>query len=364
MKSIFPFLLLLHGLLHLLGFLKAFEIFEIKLPLEISRPLGALWLLCFLLFLYVAWLIFFNRPSWAFFALAAALISQSLIFLSWDAAKFGSIINLLILVVSIPALGNFYFNKKVEKEVKTLTQKARTLEMSAVSQKDIFSLPPVVRKWMEFSGVVGKAPVNFASLKQKGRMKTKPDGKWMSFEAEQFVDAANPAFVWKTRVKAAPFIYLHGRDKLVDGKGEMQIKVLSLLSVVNESPGIKINQGALHRFLAEICWFPAAALEDYITWEETGKNTARATMETGGTSVSGIFTFSEEGELLSFEADRYYEAGKNAKKEKWVIETLESKNISGYKIPSKSKVTWKLPDGDFTWLEVEITEIIYYPPGL
>lgn len=359
MKIIFIFLLLLHGLLHLLGFFKALDLYEIRSNLQISRSLGALWLLCFLLFLYVAWLHFFNKSSWGFFALAAVLISQSLIFLSWDATKFGSIVNLLILLISIPALGNLYFEKKVEKEVKALVERAEMPRTETISEKDISSLPPVVKNWLEFSGVIGKPPITFARLQQIGRMKTKPDGKWMPFGAEQFIDVANPAFVWKTRVKAAPFFYLQGRDKLVDGKGVMQIKVLSLINVVNEGPGKKINESAMQRFLAEICWFPAAALSSYIHWEQIAHNTAKAGMEVQGESVSGIFQFSDAGEMLSFETERYYGGGEEAKKERWLIETLETKDLSGYKIPSKSKVTWKLPEGNFTWLELEITKIDY-----
>lgn len=364
MKFLFIIILLLHGMLHLLGFLKAYELQEIKLSLEISRPLGALWLLCALLFLFVAWLYFFSKPSWAFFALAAVLISQSLIFLSWDAAKFGSILNLLVLLVSIMALGNFYFEKKVEKEVKAIIKRAETPASSIISEKEISSLPPVIQRWMEFAGVPGKPPVTFARLQQNGRMKTKPGGKWMPFEAVQYVDVANPAFIWKTWVKAAPMFNLYGRDKLVDEKGEMQIKIFSLFNVVNETPGKKINEGAMHRYLAEICWFPAAALNNVIRWEQISKNSAKATLNIEGKSVSGIFKFSNDGEMLSFEANRYYGGGEKSKKEKWIIETIETKNFSGYNIPSRSKVTWELPEGTYTWLELEITSIDYNLPEL
>lgn len=45
---------------------------------------------------------------------------------------------------------------------------------------------------------------------------------------------------------------------LQDGQGEMLIKLLSLVNVVNEKHNDQINTGTLIRFLGEICWFPSS----------------------------------------------------------------------------------------------------------
>ena len=45
MKHLFCILILLHGLIHLMGFLKAFQITEMnQLQTPISKPMGILWL--------------------------------------------------------------------------------------------------------------------------------------------------------------------------------------------------------------------------------------------------------------------------------------------------------------------------------
>lgn len=122
----------------------------------------------------------------------------------------------------------------------------------------------------------------------------------MLFEAEQLLDVANPAFVKKTRVEAASMFNLVGKDKLVGGKREIQIKVFSLINVVKEGPGKKINEGAMHRFLAEICWFPAAALSPYIHWEQIAHNTAKAGMEVqGGIGFRNFSVFGCGGEAVN-----------------------------------------------------------------
>lgn len=188
-------------------------------------------------------------------------------------------------------------------------------------------------------------------------MRTEPDGKWLNFNAIQYFDVKGPAFNWSTEVKMMPLVYLVGRDKLTDGSGEMIIKLLSLFNVVNEKNNQKINSGTMIRYLGEICWFPAAALNDYITWEEIDEISAKATLTVNGDEVSGIFRFSEKGDFTSFEAERYYGGGQEAALHRWVVETVDYTTFDGYRVPGKLSVTWKLPEGDFTWLHLEITDL-------
>lgn len=52
MKWFFILLVVIHALIHLLGFLKAFQLAEInQLTQHISKPMGLLWLLALILFL-------------------------------------------------------------------------------------------------------------------------------------------------------------------------------------------------------------------------------------------------------------------------------------------------------------------------
>jgi hypothetical protein len=360
MKILFTVILLLHGLLHFIGFAKAYKLASLpQLELSVSRSLGTLWLIAGIIFLVAVVLFVLDKKFWPFFALAGVLISQSLIIISWQDTKFGTILNIIILLVSIPALGNFHFKDMLKKEKEAFNQEIQEPERQVITQENLKTLPPAVRKWLETSGVVGKPEIAYGHLKQTGEMRTSPDGKWMPFEAQQLVNLEYPAFIWDTEVEMAPFITLHGRDKLVNGEGEMLIKLLSLVPVVDEGPGEKMNTGAMLRYLGEICWFPSAALNEHITWEETGRYTARATLKIGRTEVSGEFTFNGAGDMESFEAMRYYGGGEDARQEKWYIKALEYREFSGYRVPAKSSVTWKLSEGDFTWLNLDIISIEY-----
>lgn len=365
MRTAFLIILFLHGIIHVLGFVKAFHLTEVaQLSRAIPKSLGILWLLCTILFLAVFVLMIFNRSWWPFFAIAAVILSQTLIIIFWQDAKFATILNVVILLVSLPALGQYHFDKMVQKEQKRLIENIPSDIPEKINDADLAHVPEIVQKWMVNSGVLGKPEILSLRLKQKGEMKIKQDGNWMPFYAEQFFDVKNPAFNWRTEVKLFPGIHLAGRDKFKDGEGEMQIKLLSLLNVVDQGKNEKVNSGTMLRFLGEICWFPSAALNRYIAWEEVDPTSAKATFRLQDKAVSGLFIFDENGELKSFEAERFYGAGQDAKKEKWLIETISHKNFEGIKVPAVCYVTWKLQEGDFTWLKLELTEVDYNKPQL
>lgn len=359
MKYLFTIVLGLHGLIHLMGFVNAFYTTDINMQvLGISKPIGALWLIVCVLFI-IASSQFFTGKNWFYIALIAVIISQFLILLFWKETKFGTILNVIILMVSLSKYSRHRFEKMVQKESKEILLKSVDSNSRIITKNDINNLPEIVQLWLTNSGVLDKKTITSVKLKQQGRMLIKPNGKWMPFEATQYFNVQNPSFVWSTTVQYMPFLNMIGRDKLLNGEGEMLIKLEGLIPVVNESDNDKINSGTMIRFLSEICWFPTAAINDYIVWENINETSAKATFTFNDQSVSGVFRFTRFGELISFEADRYYGGGKTATLEKWFVETLSFKEFSGLKIPNKSKVTWKLAEGDFHWLTVQIKHIDY-----
>lgn len=223
-------------------------------------------------------------------------------------------------------------------------------------------LPPVIQQWLIRSGIRGKNRITHLRLMQKGKMRTKPGSRWMPFMAEQYFTIDDPGFIWKAHVKMLPFIHLCGKDQLKDGRGNMLIKLFGFLPVVHEKGNDKIHSATMVRYLAEMAWFPSAALNEYIKWEPVGTNAARAFLLYKGVSVSGIFTFDQDGDLKTFSAMRYMGSGRNAKEQKWLVEMTGYKDFSGWRIPYKNKVTWQLAEGDFTWAEIELTKLDFNLP--
>ncbi|OWY24997.1 hypothetical protein C7N43_17415 [Sphingobacteriales bacterium UPWRP_1] len=344
-----------------MGFAKAFEYAEIKeLTLPISKNWGIIWLLGAALFVFCALFFLLKKENWFAWAWAGILVSQLLIVVFWTDARFGTLANLLILPVSLIAWGQWSFNRMANTELQNLLQTAVT-NTATVTEADIAQLPQPVQQWLRQSGVVGKPYADKIQLWQNGTMRTTQNGKWMPFEARQWFATVQPAFLWQTEVKMMPGVFLVGRDKYENGKGNMLIKALSLFTVAN-AKGPETDQGTLVRYLAEIVWFPSAALSKYIQWEATGSNAAKATMTYGGTTASVLFRFSDDGKVLACEAKRYYTRNNGATLEDWHVEIDPNSYKTfqpGITIPVRSGVTWKLKEGDFNWLKVEVTQILY-----
>jgi len=96
MRIIFIILIGVHAVIHVMGLIKAFNIAEIKeLTQPISKPLGIIWLLTFLLFLTVLIQYLVKSEFWWLTAFIAILLSQALIIIFWHDAKFGTIANII-----------------------------------------------------------------------------------------------------------------------------------------------------------------------------------------------------------------------------------------------------------------------------
>lgn len=359
LRIAFAVLVIVHGLIHLFGFVKAFELTKVdQLSQSISKPLGLLWLFVGLL-IGVATIAFLSRKElWWLFAFAAIVLSQFLIVLHWQDAKFGSIANAIILLVCLPGFGSWRFDSMIKTEVIAFVPKGSD-PSPILTGNAISHLPGIVQSWLRNSNVIGKPMATTAHVHQVGRMKLKPDGAWMTVNAEQWFTTGTPGFLWSADVGDGSLIQFSGRDKLAQGKGSMLIALYSLIPIV-DAAGPSIDQGAMVRYLAEIIWFPSAALSRYIVWEELDSTMVRATLTYNNLSVVGTFTFNDQARPLRFQAERFYD--KTQTLETWRIDIDEHKlkSFNEVVIPTHATVTWQLKNGDFTWFEVEIKDLVIH----
>lgn len=360
LRFLFAFILLIHGLIHLMGFAKAFKYAEIEaLQSEISRQAGLWWLLAAVLFTASALLFLAGKDAWWMIAIPAIAVSQVLIFRYWQDARFGTLANVIALAGVLLAWGNWNFQRMVDRERQNFLPPTLAAETTLTHDR-LAALPPVVQHWLERSNSIGKPMTQTVHLRQTGQMRTDPSGKWMPVTAEQYCTTGKPGFFWTTSVQAAPYIDLAGRDKYEDGKGFMLIKLLSLFPVADAS-GPETDQGAMLRYLGELVWYPSAALQPYLQWEALDSLSAKVTMRYSGLEASGIFTFSPEGDVLRFEAMRYFSRKSGATLEKWQVSTDPNgfREFQDIRIPARCAVSWLLESGEFNWFNLEVTELEY-----
>jgi len=353
-------LIVIHGIIHLFGFLKAFGISEFDaISQPISKTYGIFWFLAFLLFTITVILFLTHSGYWWLSGFLAVIISQVLIFNYWSDAKFGTIANVILLLATIVGYSSFSFKQKVIGERMSLFEDSQIKNQEIVTEKALVDLPQIVQKWLTNSGIVGEEFISNVHLVQELQLKLKPDQtSWNHGTAEQYFTIQPPAFNWNIDTEMNSVLSVVGRDKFEDGRGEMVIKLLSLITVADSKNSEKVNQATLQRYLAEIVWFPSASLSQYIKWETIDDYSARATMDYKGTKGSGEFHFDENGNFEKFVAMRYQDPN-DSEPTPWVVTATKTEERNGIKIPTECEATWELEGGKWTWLRLRITDIQY-----
>ncbi len=232
------------------------------------------------------------------------------------------------------------------------------MNKQTIQKAELEVLPEPVKRFMEYSQVVGTPHIQKARIKQSGLFKMAPDKPWTPFTAEQEYDIPTASFIWKVDMKMAPFIHITGSDHLENGEGQMRIKLLGFIPIVN-AKGPEMDQGAMTRYLSEIIWFPQACLDDHIRWEAIDSTSAKAIFTIDQKSVEGVFHFDQEGKVTLFECQRYAYEDKEMVLRSWQTPIDEYGERAGLQLGIRGRAIWNLPEGDYTYVDVEIESIVY-----
>ena len=363
MRLVLFLVFMLHGLIHVLGFVKAFNYAEInQLTQEVSKPTGLLWLLGAFLLIAAGTLFVIQRSTWWWIGLPAIIISQLLIFTSWHDAKLGTIVNLIILLPIIAAILEArpvsYANRYKAAAHDGL---ARYVEMPFVTEADLSHLPGPVQKYLRITGTVGKPRVHNFRAVFTGEFRNGFKNPWMVFRSEQFnfIDQPTRLFLMKAAMYGLP---VEGFHLFRDNSATMQIKLASLLQVV-DAKGPEMNQGETVTLFNDLCLLAPAALIDKqrIQWETMGPLAARAKFTHMGITITALLSFNEFGELTDFISDdRYYSTGgESFKSYPWSTPVRNYKEFSGRKVVGYGEAVWHTPTGQFIYGKFNLTAIEY-----
>lgn len=103
-------------------------------------------------------------------------------------------------------------------------------------------------------------------------------------------------------------------DYYQNGTGGMKGVIAKAITIFDQT-GADMDKACLATFLAESLFAPTILLQEYITFEEISDYEVRATITYGGQTASGIFTFNEQYEMISFTANDRAVAGTNGSME-------------------------------------------------
>ncbi len=257
---------------------------------------------------------------------------------------------------------SFMFSASLSKEIeKVFTQHQK--QNSVITEEMLQKLPDPVKRYLVYTGVVGKPIVQTVRLKQVGKIRKDAKQPWMNFDAKQYYFVNPPCFVWIAYMRIFGLPMVRVRDSYMEGRGRMLIKALSLFTIGN-SAGEEMDQGAMMRYLNEMMWFPSAFLEKNISFEPIDANSARVTLKDMGKSVTATMYFDDEGKFTNFIAPRYRDIGNNKfELENWSTPIREYGEFEGLKLPLKGSGVWNLKEDDLEYINLTLTDLKYNPDG-
>lgn len=361
MKFVLLMLIIIHGLIHVAGFVKAFNLASVnQLSQNISRINGMFWLVSALLFMVTALFFFLKKDTWWIPAAFAIIISQFLIFTSWHDAKFGTIANVIILIAAIISWGTWNFQNKYENKVRSGLKNTTPAPDSILTETDLQYLPDEVKKYMHSTGVVGRPKVRSFKVEFSGQIRKDEQAAWMPFTSEQynFMEKPTRLFFMKAIMKHFPVAGFHCFE---NGNVFMDIRLLSLFRVQYQE-GKEMDIAETVTFFNDMCCMaPATLIDKRIKWLETEGNKVKASFTNNHITIAAWLYFNEQGELVNFISDDRYAAAENntMKRLRWSTPVRDHKEINGYKLGSSADAIYSYPEGDLCYGKFTLTNIEY-----
>lgn len=241
-----------------------------------------------------------------------------------------------------------------------LIDTAKNLEV--FTEEEVSHLPSPVKKYFYYCGYIGTPKMHSMKASYKDVKflfgKGKPPVIIDYIQYNIVSEPARIAYI-DSSMYGIPF---EGLDSYTAGNGSMKGVLAKLFTLFNQT-GETMDKASLATFLSECLIIPNAALQDYITWEEIDALHAKATISYYGSTATGIFTFHENGEMLSFTTnDREATAiDGTSEKVKWSAVCSEYKETKGIKKPTWFQAIWHYEDGDLLYFDGKDVVIEYNP---
>ena len=234
----------------------------------------------------------------------------------------------------------------------------QTASGQVFTEEDISDLPVPLQKYFENCGFIGK-PKMFNIKISHNDVDFILNSKALKITCIQYNSGIIPerTALINTSLYGIPF---EGLDSYENGIGSMKGMIAKSIVLFHQT-GDAMNQSSLVNCLAESLLVPSIALQDFIVWEAVDKSSIKGTISYYGISVSGIFTFDENGYLTTFTTnDRIYVDTKgNAQQVQWSAICGDYRQVNGIMQPKSLKAIWHLPEGDLVYFDGHDTVIEY-----
>jgi hypothetical protein len=354
-------ILLVHGVAHLVGFVRAWGLSTATAPRPPLVDLGAagvkvtgiLWLLLALTYVVAAVLVLMRAPLAIWVTLGTSVVSLVLCTLTWPDARLGIPIDALLIAGALlafratPSYVETRFSKEFVGAELGLPESA-----IPISEHDIAALPEPVKRYFRFMGVVGKPRDRSIRARFDARFR-RAEGPWLDCQAFQYDTRLDVSRIFYMRLSLARVLPVLVRDTYRQGKGRMLARAFDLVTVV-DGTGMELDTGELVTYLNDaILMAPSLILGPETTWSAVDEKSFDVAFTDFGRTVHARVFLDDRGAPTNFvTTDRYFDMpdGKRVKTE-WNTPIEGWQTAAGRSLPTRAKAVWMLPSGPFVYAD-------------
>ncbi len=359
-------LLTVHGLIHLIGFAKAFGYAALpQLTQPISHEWGMLWLLGSGLVVATAVMLALGARTYWIVGGLALLVSQLLITTAWRDAWAGTAVNTVLLVVVAHGFfteGPWSFHARYLRDVDEGL--SRAADAPVVTEADLAPLPEPVRRYLRVTRALGQPRVRSYHIRFTGRIRSAPNAAWMPFEAEQqsFADQPTRLFLMRARMFGVPVEAFH---RLIDGHATMRVTAAGVVPLVNDG-GDDMDRAETVTLFNDMCILaPGTLVGPGITWEPVDAATARARFTYRGHTIAATLFFAPDGRLVNFESDDRARTSPldPFAKARFSTPLRDYRNFGPSYLAGYGEARWRLPEQEFVYGEFTMLDVVANDTG-
>lgn len=274
----------------------------------------------------------------------------------------------LILIIAATLLHRqaHMLQRTFRQEVKRGLARTSSLARPVITADDLEPLPPLVRRYLERTGIVGRERT--VSLRTVSRIDMDLGGGrgravMKAVEYNFFDSELTRTVLMEFKVKGLPMV---GLDAYIRGCGRMQMRPFGLLPAVEASGDAKDASSAAVMLLLNMCiGAPATLIDPRLTWHETGPQQAAVTLTDGPLQVTGLLDFDAPGDLVRFTTeDKFYSPnGGTYERVRWTTPVLDYRDVGGLRLSTRGEATWQFESGDVVYGRLALEQINLNPAG-
>ena len=252
--------------------------------------------------------------------------------------------------------------KEFQNDIDVLISSERMyLENELFEQEEFSHFPMAIQKYIEYCGYLGTPKMSYLKMEYSNvTFVQSRSGPTLAIDYTQynFVKKPSRMALINSSLFGIPF---EGYDYYQNATGGMKGVLAKVITLFNQT-GPEMNKACLATFLGESLFAPTILLQQYIEFEEISDFELKATINYGEETASGIFTFNEKYEMISFSTNDRAIANNDGTMEylPWTALCENYKtSASGIKYPSKFQAVWNYLDENFIYFDGIVDGVSY-----